>query len=312
MSKIPIEIGIPAHNEQENIVQLLDSILDQKQEGFYISRIIIVSDGSTDETVGRALSVKSKLTEVEVVDEKERRGKAARVAQLFRSAKTDIMVLFDADVLMANKQTISRLITPILHGEAALTSGRPKKVNTSSRFDQIMDVSIYLQDYIKSHFRNGVNLYACHGRIVAMHRSTFSRLAPFDSWTGDDTYLYLFNKKVGGRFVYVDNATVYFKMPQSEADFIKQQSRFSDGQQQLAETLGAKTRSEYHIPIRLVASAALLALFKHRSRFILYAVLRTRGKAAYKPTRPAWAKSDTTKTLLRKDININRVEDENT
>jgi len=47
---ITVSIGIPAYNEEANIGKLLSSLIKQKEAGFIIKEIIVVSDQSTDKT----------------------------------------------------------------------------------------------------------------------------------------------------------------------------------------------------------------------------------------------------------------------
>ena len=50
MKKLRISIGIPAYNEGGNIARLLRSVLGQKKREL-IDEIIVISDGSSDNTV---------------------------------------------------------------------------------------------------------------------------------------------------------------------------------------------------------------------------------------------------------------------
>ena len=57
MEKLPtVTIATIACNEEANIKKFLESVLDQKEKGFKISTILVISDGSTDHTVKIAKS----------------------------------------------------------------------------------------------------------------------------------------------------------------------------------------------------------------------------------------------------------------
>ena len=62
--KLSVSVGIPALNEELNIKQLLTAILRQEEDSFVLREIIVVSDGSTDETVALAKSIKDKRIRV--------------------------------------------------------------------------------------------------------------------------------------------------------------------------------------------------------------------------------------------------------
>src|SRR3989344_8939516 len=78
--KLPIlkkvSIGIPAYNEEANIKNLLTALLAQKQENFELLEIIVISDGSDDNTVEQAKSLASE--KISVIDGKDRKGQAQR------------------------------------------------------------------------------------------------------------------------------------------------------------------------------------------------------------------------------------------
>jgi cellulose synthase/poly-beta-1,6-N-acetylglucosamine synthase-like glycosyltransferase len=291
--KIPIEIGIPAHNEEGNIAELLHSLMEQEQDIYEIKRIIVNSDASTDATIAKARATGIKV--LDLIDNPDRGGKATRVTELLRSAQTDIMVLFDADVRPAHRETVHALVAPLINDGATLTSGRPRKVTTDSNFDRTMAVSLSLQDYVKSHINEGQNIYACHGRIMALHRKLFEKIVPLQSWTGDDAYIYLFNKKVGGKFAYSPEAEVLFKMPQSPEDFIRQQSRVRTGKQELTKLFGDEILSEFEIPLSVTGGATIHAFMERPVSFMEYVGLRFKGRRGYKPVDKAWDGPQTTK-----------------
>lgn len=51
MKKLTVTIGIPAYNEEQNIGHLLVNIFNQSTSIAILDEIIIVSDGSTDNTI---------------------------------------------------------------------------------------------------------------------------------------------------------------------------------------------------------------------------------------------------------------------
>ena len=55
-----VTIATIALNEESNIKRLLDSILKQRAKNFRLGKILVVSDGSADNTVNIAKGIKSK------------------------------------------------------------------------------------------------------------------------------------------------------------------------------------------------------------------------------------------------------------
>src|ERR1041385_4839945 len=94
-----ILIGIPAYNEEANIGELLKHILSQRQINFNISKIIVISDGSTDKTV--AIVSKFKNKKITLINYKKRKGQISRQNEIIKMmAKNDeFLLLFEADTL---------------------------------------------------------------------------------------------------------------------------------------------------------------------------------------------------------------------
>ena len=71
-------------------------MLNQKGD-FILEKVIVVSDGSTDGTVSAAQSIAD--TRIEVINRKEREGKAIRQNEICQMAESDVLVILDADTL---------------------------------------------------------------------------------------------------------------------------------------------------------------------------------------------------------------------
>lgn len=278
---LQVEVGIPALNEAANIKRVLKSVSHQIQRGFEIKRIILISDGSTDDTVSQARSLH--LPNLRILENSHRRGVPYSWGRLFRNATAEILVLLDADTELNDRHAIANLISPMLNNyEISLVSGRPVKQSTGTFIDRVMDISIMLQDYIKLHLRNGRSVYGCHGRFSAVRRDIYRQVGfPPVHILGNDSYLFFFNEAQGGEFQYVPEAVATFKMPQQFRDFHKQARRFARTPQEHALIFGDWVFDEYAIPWRLKFSA-ILYCFGHRPFFTICYLL-FRFKASVSP-----------------------------
>ena len=107
-----VTIGIPAYNEEQDILNLLHSLEDQNMHGFAISEVI-VSDDSSDNTsdIISKFAARSSL-KVTVYHHCTRRGTAAAWNEIFKQASGDIIVLYDADTIphpLCTEQLASRI-----------------------------------------------------------------------------------------------------------------------------------------------------------------------------------------------------------
>ncbi len=87
-----VSIVIPAYNEEDSIVAVIDQVdaVMKKQEASY--EIIVVNDGSTDKT-GEVL----KLATVNVIQHEFNRGYGASLKSGIKKARGEIIVITDAD-----------------------------------------------------------------------------------------------------------------------------------------------------------------------------------------------------------------------
>ena len=103
---------LPAYNEELCISSI---ILGSKK---YVDQVIVVDDGSTDNTVEIA-----KLAGAEVIEHSFNIGKGAALKTGFNAAKdSEIIITLDSDG-QHNPEEIPKLITPIIKGEADIVNG---------------------------------------------------------------------------------------------------------------------------------------------------------------------------------------------
>jgi glycosyltransferase involved in cell wall biosynthesis len=103
---------LPAYNEELCISSI---ILSSKK---YVDRIIVIDDGSTDNTVEIAM-----LAGAEVISHSSNKGKGAALKTGFEAAKTsEIIITLDSDG-QHNPEEIPKLINPIINGEADIVNG---------------------------------------------------------------------------------------------------------------------------------------------------------------------------------------------
>lgn len=93
-----ISVVIPCFNEADRLPATLQAIADfgLDHEGVRLSSIIIVDDGSTDNTAKVATSWKNKLP-IDVISLPQNRGKGAALKAGMQRAAGDWTLLFDAD-----------------------------------------------------------------------------------------------------------------------------------------------------------------------------------------------------------------------
>lgn len=119
-----LSIVIPAYKEaarlEQSMRRIIDYLREQRQEG----ELIVVDDGSPDETsaVAEAVARESGTVSTRVIRYEENRGKGYAVKLGLLEAKANIVLFSDADLSTPITET-PKLVDPIRRGEYDLTFG---------------------------------------------------------------------------------------------------------------------------------------------------------------------------------------------
>jgi hypothetical protein len=90
--------GIVANNERDGIHRSIDSLLGQSlPEGASWSKVVVVVSGSTDGTAEVVRALASADPRIEVVIQPTREGKSSALAEVFRRASGEYLVLLNGD-----------------------------------------------------------------------------------------------------------------------------------------------------------------------------------------------------------------------
>lgn len=116
-----LSIVIPVYNEEKTIGEVLENLKKIKINGLK-KEIIVVDDGSADNTKKIINSSKKKNPEIVFIEHKENQGKGAAVQTGLGSASGDVLMIQDAD-LEYDPNDIPRLVRPILEGKAEVVYG---------------------------------------------------------------------------------------------------------------------------------------------------------------------------------------------
>ncbi len=113
---------VPAYNEQDTIRAVVNKIASHP----LIDEVIVVSDGSTDNTADEA-----RATPAHVIELTENRGKGIAMDIGVEKAQYDILVFFDADILGLSTEMMDKLIGRVRSGKYEMfTLVRDRKSET--------------------------------------------------------------------------------------------------------------------------------------------------------------------------------------
>lgn len=106
---------VPAYNEEQTIGSVLDVLVKDRS----IDEIIVVSDGSTDDTALKA----SRYAKVLVVDLLQNRGKGGAVKAGLDRTAAEVILILDADLIGLTPAHVKSLLEPVLKEEALMAVG---------------------------------------------------------------------------------------------------------------------------------------------------------------------------------------------
>jgi len=115
---VKVSVIIPAYNEARTIREVVRNVRAQKLEGVTFE-LIVVDDGSTDETEAICRSLGAEL---DVYERQENSGKGAAVRTGVARASGDIILIQDAD-LEYDPAEYPKLLAPIVSGKADVVIG---------------------------------------------------------------------------------------------------------------------------------------------------------------------------------------------
>jgi glycosyltransferase involved in cell wall biosynthesis len=104
---------ICAYNEGARIDQILGAVSDHP----LFSQIIVVDDGSTDDTASRAAAYPG----ITLISNDRNRGKTWSMARGIEAASGEYVMLLDADLMGVRARDLDALAAPVLNGRADVT-----------------------------------------------------------------------------------------------------------------------------------------------------------------------------------------------
>lgn len=222
---LTITIAICALNEEANIGNLLKSIMIQEEEGYKLDKILVISDGSTDQTVEIAKSFGKR---VEVKAYKQRRGKSSRLNEIYTSVTSDVVIQPDADVILAHEYVISEVIKPFIGNlSVGMTGGHPIPLPAETFLEEAINYTLEVYIPFRKKLNGGDNILSATGRLLALRKEVFRNITVPKDTIANDGFVYFCTITQGYLYRYAEKAIVYFRSPQNLKDHISQNTRFA-------------------------------------------------------------------------------------
>lgn len=270
--KLSVSIGIPAFNEEANIVQLVNSLCRQRQQRISIDEILVYTDGSTDKTPEFLNSILKPRLKIKIG--KSRIGQQLRQNQLIRDYKGDVLVILEADILPYNELTIENLVKPFLNdkkGDLGMVVGSPIIIKPSGFFEKILFYGYRMKYSLFADWENGENVFACGGHSMKALSRKFTKKLIWPKDVPEDAYAYLQLRQLGLAMKKQVNAKAWMKNVTTLKDRFKQSVKYQSGRKTLTKYFPNEfLKSEYSLPKILILKHLFLSIKSHPFWTLLY------------------------------------------
>lgn len=242
---LKVTIGIPAYNEKGNIGFLISELLSHISSN--VVEIIVSDDGSTDGTSAEVLQVARKTKDhrcaVEVIEGKQRVGKAAAIDKILKVARGNVIVLIDADTRLS-KHCVDKLTEPFSKDEkVGVVSGNILPLNSNGEnkfFSFISNFQQELNDQLCQRLVNKNLAPKVNGAFFAFLKDIVDQIP--HSVVSDDEYISWRAQNRGYKITYVPDAKVYTEDPVNVRDYLSKRRRILGGHFLIRNT------SHYNVP----------------------------------------------------------------
>ncbi|MDD2807150.1 MAG: glycosyltransferase [Patescibacteria group bacterium] len=296
-----VTIAVSAYNEENNILNFINSVLKQEQTNFDLEKIVIISDGSTDKTCDIIKLLKS--DKIQLIEAKNRIGKSSRLNQLYALVDSDIVVQSDCDVIFDNPFVVANLISPIIsEPNVVMCGGHPHPLTATTFLEQAVNCTVEAFLLFRQTVRGGNNVFSADGRLLAYQKSFYKQLKIPSDMIANDAYTYFYCRQLGLQYRYVTTATVSFRSPQNLKDHLKQNTRFDAAPLRMARYFPKKlVAQEYHIPFAVRLPNYLAQFLRHPILcgyiYLVNIYCKIKAKKSEKKMTAVWKMAHTTKIL---------------
>lgn len=235
--KHTVSIGIPAFNEEKKIASVIRSLLSQSEDNWSLREIRVYNDGSTDQTVRKVTSLSDQR--IVLIDDHQRIGKTQRLNQIFAEFSGDILIMFDADIVISDKELISKIVTCFADETVGLVGGNSRPHIPKTFVERAVYSTFEVFDASRKIHNGGNNVFCSTGSCLAV-RKELAKKVVFPKIVNEDVYLYLDCLKLKWKFQYCESAIVSYALPSNFTDYIKQVIR--------SEPLSALVELEKYFP----------------------------------------------------------------
>ena len=174
MGRTDLSFVIPAYNEEDSIEAALITLDDVVKNKKLQYEIVVVDDGSRDETFSKAMAYAKRNGHVKVIRCKKNMGKGHAIQTGFMQATGEVVVFADSDMEI-DLSMISRYVDALEHGDIVIaTKWHPNSVVDMPLIRRILSHGFNM--FVK--VLTGTNIRDTQVGLKAMKKSAFVNIFP--------------------------------------------------------------------------------------------------------------------------------------
>lgn len=266
-----VSIIIPCLNEEKNIGKCLNSVfaLDYPKKKI---EIIVIDDGSTDNTLEVLKKIKKQHNKIRVFEYKKKKGEETRWHKPYllnfgvKKASNNIILSIDADTIV-DKNSLKRVVLPLQDKKVGATNGSLLVQNKKTFMGVFQSIEYSQLNLIRKNFSTLFgNVIWFFGAFACYKKDVIQKFGYFRGGKmGEDVNTNLSVYKEGYEIKNVHNAFVYTNVPTSIKGLFKQRIRW------WGATLDSL--SEHRSLFSIKSNASMLFLFLNHYWWSVYSLI---------------------------------------
>lgn len=223
--KFTVTVGIPAHNEEQNIKQLLSSVVSQKGN-FVLEKVIVICDGCTDNTENIAWGFAQTHPLVQIISDGKRIGKSERLNQLYQINSSGVLITLDADIEPENNFVFEKLLEPFRDPQVVVVAGHMKPLPGRAFLEKLVVAKDAWWYEARKGLKNGNNIYSSTGCCFALSRDFTKSFKFFPGSVNDQEIIYLEVLRRGKKYIFADDAHLNYREVSRWHELLSRAGRF--------------------------------------------------------------------------------------
>ena len=225
ISNMSVSVILPAFN---NGTSLHATIASLQQQSAHITEIMLVNEGSSDHTLAIARALKRSGVPITIIQHGTRTGKSAAINHAARFASGDVILVLDADTIVADSHAVARLAEAFSDPSVAAACGNLIVRNG----DESLSTAVQTVEYLVSvtagrSFLDMIDSIGCVSGAFSMYRrSVFRAIGGMNVGPGEDLEITMRLRHMGYRVRFVAEAMALTRVPSDLFALVHQRLRW--------------------------------------------------------------------------------------